>query len=121
MESLAPLKRIVVPTGDRMLVFPAIDIDWIESAGNYAIIHIKSDTHILRETLTVLEKRLPQNLFLRISRATIVNLDRVRELRADENGGHVMQLVDGTRLSIKRGIRDVQRRLETDQVTAEQG
>lgn len=97
-----------------MLVIPAIDIDWIESAGNYAIIHIGNDTHILRETLTVLEQRLPGRSFLRISRANIVNLDRVRELRPDESGGHVMQLANGTRLSIKRGIREVQKRLETD-------
>lgn len=111
---LAPLKRIVVPSGERLLVFPSLHIDWIESAGNYAIIHLGTDTHVLRETLTVLEQRLPGRQFMRISRGTIVNLDRVRELRLDEAGQHVMHLADGTRLAIKRGIREVQRRLETD-------
>ena len=112
-ETPAPLNRLVVPTGERMLVVPTAQIDWIESAGNYAVIHVGRDTHVLRETLQELEKRLPSGQYLRISRTTIVNLDRVRELRSDEEGGHVMLLADGTKVSITRGIREVQKRLET--------
>jgi two-component system, LytTR family, response regulator len=113
VEKTAPLNRLVVPTGERMLVVPAGQIDWIESAGNYAVIHVGHDTHVLRETLLELENRLAQGQFLRISRTAIVNLDRVRELRADAESGHIMVLADGTKLGITRGIREVQKRLET--------
>jgi len=109
----APLSRIVVPTGERMYVVSAPQIDWIESAGNYAVLHVGRDTHVLRETLLDLETRLGPNQFLRISRTALVNLDRVRELRADVESGHIMVLADGTKLGITRGIREVQKRLET--------
>jgi two-component system, LytTR family, response regulator len=113
VEKVSRLNRLVVPTGERMLVVQSSSIDWIESAGNYAVIHVGSDTHVLRETLLELEARLAQGQFLRISRTTLVNLDRVRELRSDASGGHVMLLADGTKLGITRGIREVQKRLET--------
>ena len=109
----APLSRIVVPTGERMYVVSAPQIDWIARAGNYAVLHVGRDTHVLRETLLDLETRLGPNQFLRISRTALVNLDRVRELRADVESGHIMVLADGTKLGITRGIREVQKRLET--------
>lgn len=112
-EKMSRLTRLVVPTGERMLVVQSATIDWIESAGNYAVIHVGPDTHVLRETLMELEARLAQGQFLRISRTTLVNLDRVRELRSDASSGHVMLLADGTKLNITRGIREVQKRLET--------
>lgn len=108
-----PLNRLVVPCGERMLIVPSGQVDWIESAGNYAVIHVARDTHVLRETLSELEDRLAQGSFLRVSRSAIVNLDRVRELRSTPEDGHVMVLSDGTRIPITRGLREVQRKLET--------
>jgi two-component system LytT family response regulator len=108
-----PLNRLIVPAGERMIVVQAPLIDWIESAGNYAIIHVGRDTHVLRETLTELDQRLAPARFMRISRSTIVNIDRIRELRSNGSGGHEMVLADGVKLPITRGIREVQHKLET--------
>lgn len=108
-----PLNRIIVPAGERMIVLQATQIDWIESAGNYAIIHVGRDTHVLRETLTELDLRLAAARFMRISRSTIVNMDRVRELRNNGGGAHEMVLADGVKLPITRGIREIQAKLET--------
>jgi len=105
------LQRLIVRMGERMIVVPAADIDWIESANNYVVLHVGRETHVLRETLTELEIRLPKGQFLRISRTAIANLNRVREIRQD-GGGHVMVLSGGDKLPITRGIREVQSRLE---------
>lgn len=112
-EKPLPLNRLVVPAGERMIVISAQQIDWIESAGNYAIIHVGRDTHVLRETLTELDQRLAAARFMRISRSTIVNMDRIRELRNNGGGSHDMVLADGVKLAITRGIREVQGKLET--------
>jgi two-component system LytT family response regulator len=106
------LQRLIVRLDERMLVISATDIDWIESANNYVILHVGHDNHVLRETLTELEIRLPKGQFLRISRTAIVNLNRVREICLD-GGGHAMVLGGGEKLPITRGIREVQARLET--------
>ena len=106
------LQRLIVRTSDRMRVIPAGSVDWIESAGNYAVLHVGAATHVLRETLAELEARLADGQFLRVSRTAVVNLDRVRELRMQPDGSHEMVVEGGVRLPITRGIREVQARLE---------
>lgn len=106
------LQRLIVRTNDRMLVIAAGSVDWIESAGNYAVLHVGAATHVLRETLSELEARLADGQFLRVSRTSVVNLDRVRELRMHPDGSHEMVIEGGVRLPITRGIREVQARLE---------
>lgn len=108
-----PLQRVIVRTGERMLVVPTSDVDWVESANNYVILHCGRTTHILRESLTELEGRLDGEQFMRISRFAIVNLARVREILTTDNGGHQLQLADGALLPVTRGIREIQARLET--------
>lgn len=105
------LQRLVVRTGERMIVVPTDTIEWIESANNYVVLHAGREAHVLRQTMTDLENRLPQGRFLRISRTAIVNLTCVREIRQDD-GGHLMILSCGEKLPITRGIREVQARLE---------
>jgi two-component system, LytTR family, response regulator len=67
--------------GGRVILLKAEEIDWVEAADNYVSLHVGSAAHLLRETMNSFEHRLPPDRFLRISRSTIVNLDRVRELQ----------------------------------------
>jgi two-component system LytT family response regulator len=85
-------------------------VDWIEAAGNYVILHVGKETHILRDTLAALEEQLPPN-FLRVSRSAVINLDRVRELQSMTAGEHIVLLQDGRQIPMTRGIREVEERL----------
>jgi len=87
------------------------DLDWIESAGNYAILHSGPKNHILRQTMSSLESQLPSDSFLRVSRSTILNLHRVKELKSEEAEKVFAILVDGQQIPVTRGLREVQRRL----------
>ena len=87
------------------------EIDSIESAGNYVSVHVGQESHILRDTLGSLEAQLPPEKFLRISRAAIVNLDRVKELQPLFKGEHVVVLRNGRRLAMTRGLREVEQAL----------
>lgn len=108
----ARMLRVLVRESGRTVVVPAGNIDWIESAGNYAVLHAGRDNHVVRETLAELEARLAQGQFFRVSRMAVVNLDRVREVRSDGQGGHSLVLGDGTQVPITRPLREVQQRLE---------
>ena len=109
----APLKRVTVRLADRLLVVDVADIDWIESANNYMVLHVGRDTHIVRETMTRLEERLPADRFVRVSRSAIVNVTRVREITLEPDGGHCLQLAGGASVPLTRGIRELQRHLES--------
>jgi len=96
------LTRLVVRTGEEVLVVRAEDVDWIESADNYVQLHVGRDTHLLRESLSRLESRLDPRMFLRIHRRTIVNIDRIDRLRPYFHGTFEVVLQGGTRLTSGR-------------------
>ena len=54
------LDRIVVKSGGRVFFLRSEEIDWIEAAGNYVELHVGKDSHLLRETMNRLEKRLDE-------------------------------------------------------------
>ena len=99
------LKRLAVKTGGQVFFLNVEEIDWIEAAGNYAGLHIKEKTHLIRETMSDLEARLDPELFLRIHRSTIVNRDHIKALAPVSNGEYVLTLHDGTRLASSRSYR----------------
>ena len=77
-------------------------VDWIEAEGVYARLHVAGESFLVRMPMHELETRLDARRFVRIHRSTIVNLDRVRELREPDPGAWVAVLENGTQLRISR-------------------
>lgn len=103
-----PLRRFLVPVS-RGLVCVSIDqIDWIESAGNYVVLHCGKENHVLRATLRSVEDSLPPGSFLRVSRSALIRIDRVKELASAAGGPPALVLQDGTRIGLTRGWREIQ-------------
>ncbi len=105
-EAPERLRRVAVRTGDRFHLVDAEDIDWIEGAGVYVRLVAGEKSHLLRTNLADFERRLDPATFLRIHRSSIVNLDRVREVRLRPHGEYVLVLEDGTRLKVSRTYSD---------------
>ncbi|HYO75962.1 MAG TPA: LytTR family DNA-binding domain-containing protein, partial [Thermoanaerobaculia bacterium] len=77
-----------------------------ESAGNYVRLHVGADRFLLRQTMHGLEEKLDPTRFVRIHRATIVNLQRIRDTRPASHGDHIVVLHDGTQLQLSRAYRE---------------
>ena len=112
-ELLADLKpgpkqqnRLAVKTGGKVLFLKLDEIDWVEAADNYVSLHVGTESHLHRETMAALEATLPADKFMRISRSTIVNLERIRELQPMFHGEYTVILRNGTRLTLSRGYRE---------------
>jgi hypothetical protein len=103
--------RIPVQNRDGVMLVEVEAIDWIESQGNYAALHAGSDTHLVRETLTRLSQRLDPERFVRIHRGAIVNVVRLKRMKALASGDALVELADGTELRASRtfagGLREV--------------
>jgi two-component system LytT family response regulator len=107
------LSRLTIKTPERVTFVSVADIDTIEAAGKYAVVHVGKENHVLRETMTHLEQRLPPNRFLRISRSVIVNLEQVMELQPMFKGENVVVLKNGKRFATSRSIREIQEKMES--------
>jgi two-component system LytT family response regulator len=106
-----PLERFLVKNGERYHVVRADEIEWVEAAANYAILHTSSGNHILRRTLTALDAELDPRRFFRTSRSHIVNLDRVREVQLAAPEEHIVIVHSGARVPLTRSLREFQQRL----------
>jgi two-component system LytT family response regulator len=94
--------RIVFKSRGRILFLPVTDIRWIGAEENYVRICTDKETHLLRETMTGLEQKLDPQMFLRVHRSAIVNLQFVKEVRTESQGDFVVHLVNGHKLSMSR-------------------
>jgi DNA-binding LytR/AlgR family response regulator len=79
------------------------EIDWMEAMDDYVCVHVGKTKHLINLRMQELESRLNEKMFLRIHRSTIVNLDRIKELRPAGDGSYQVILKDGTQLSLSRG------------------
>jgi two-component system LytT family response regulator len=105
------LTRLAVKTPGKVIFVSLVDVDTIEAAGKYAVVHVGKENHVLRETMTSLESNLPPQRFLRISRSVIVNIDRIQELQPMFKGENVILLKNGKRYPTSRSLREIQQRL----------
>ena len=106
------LERLAIKGVGQISFVKVSEIDWIEAADYYACLHVGAKTHLLRRSLAELEDELSE-MFCRIHRSTIVNLDRVRGLKLNEEGEYDVLLDHGARLRLSRRYRkQLESRLE---------
>lgn len=104
--------RILVRSSDRIVVLSLDEVDWIEAAGNYMRLHVGSEIHLLRETMSGMESRLPPDRFVRIHRSTMVQVERIKELVQMFNNEFLVVLQNGEKLKLSRTYRpELERRL----------
>jgi len=94
--------RLMLKSEGRVYFLKADEIDWIEAAHNYLVLHAGAKSHLLRETMDSLEARRAPGLFVRIHRSTMVNFERIQEICPWVRGEHAVILHDGTRLTLSR-------------------
>jgi two-component system LytT family response regulator len=96
-----PLERLVVRAAGSVTVIDVKDIDYIEAEDYYVLLHAGSKHVLYRESMRDLENLLPRS-FVRIHRSTIVNAERIVELRTHASGEHRVVLRGGTELAVSR-------------------
>ena len=94
--------RIVFKSRGRILFLPVSDIRWIGAEENYVRICTKTETHLLRQTMTDLEGKLDPDMFARVHRSAIVNLQYVKEVRTESRRDFAVLLVNGQKIPMSR-------------------
>jgi two-component system LytT family response regulator len=98
--------RLAIKSAGQVSFIKISEIDWIEAADYYASLHVGTKTHLVRRSMSELEQELDPIIFCRIHRSTIVNLDRVRSLRLNQDGEYEVLLDNGTHLRLSRRYRN---------------
>lgn len=99
------VERLVVRSLGQVAFVNVADIDWIEAAGYYTCLHVGTETHILRRSLSELEQDLGEDKFIRVHRSIVVNVDRIRGLELQTSGEYEILLTSKARLRMSRRYR----------------
>lgn len=99
-------QRLVVRSRGKVELLRLDEIDWIEAQHNYLRLYVRSEVHLLRQTIGEIESRLQPDKFLRIHRSLIVNVDRIRHLQACGYGEYLVVLQNGKSLPLSRSYRE---------------
>ena len=78
------------------------DIDWVEADGELVKVHVGDSVHLVSARMKDFESLLASGRFYRIHRSTIVNLDRIRIMDSDRDGGGSVVLSTGVQLRVAR-------------------
>ena len=74
------------------------DIIYFQAQGDYARLHTRSASHLIRVSLTTLEERWASVGFVRIHRSTLVSLPAVTQVRTER--GRCVVVLDGIELQL---------------------
>jgi two-component system, LytTR family, response regulator len=100
------LDRIMIRKRTMSVLVRAREVDWVEAADNYVELHVGKETHLMRVTMSWIQERLDPELFVRIHRSYILNVDRIQKMEPLFQGEYQFTLRDGTKLTSSRGYRD---------------
>lgn len=70
------------------------DVDWIEAAKDYVLLHTKLRSYLLRATMNAIEDQSEPSQFLRVHRSAFVRPGAVKSLAHGPSGGAVLILRD---------------------------
>ena len=99
------LERIAVKNAGSITFLKTDEITLISSEGNYVKIHTGGKTHLLRETMDAIERKLDPDKFVRLRRSAIVRIERIKELHPLFNGEFTVTLENGARITSSRRYR----------------
>jgi two-component system, LytTR family, response regulator len=98
----APLDRILIRDGGRIVPVAVKEIERIEADGDYAAVRTRGKKLLVNLPLGDFEARLDAAHFVRVHRSHLVNLDFVEAIEPFDNSQLLVRMKDGTKITASR-------------------
>jgi len=105
METSKYPERILVQSQNKLVTLSLKDVVRIEAYGDYSKIVVDSHTYLSNYGISTLEEKLNNNIFIRVHRSSIINLNKVKELNKYTKSYDVTML-NGDLVRVSRGYMD---------------
>jgi two-component system LytT family response regulator len=93
--------RIVLKNKRNLIFISVLEIKYALSSSYYAELYLKDSTkHINRISLYKLLDLLPESIFFRVNKSTIINISFVKELISEGLGEYTIIMNDGMTFSL---------------------
>ena len=99
------LSKFVIKSAGKISFASIEEIDYIESEGNYIMLHTANGKFLYRDTITNIAAKLDPDLFIRIHRSYIIKIENIKEMQSHFNGEYIITLMDNTKLKSGRSFK----------------
>ena len=110
MEDTSYPSRVLVHFNKKLITVKCEDIVWIEAYGDYSKIHTENQVYLSNFGISDLEQKLNPQLFLRVHRSSMINLDRVIELNK-YGKSYDVTMDNGEVVRVSRGYMDALKKI----------
>ena len=108
-----PLDRLAVPTREGIVLLDPRTVSHATLDGELVSVVTDGGTYLSDDTLADLQERLPRDLFERVHRRALLNLEHVDRLEPLDTGGFVAHTRGGHAVEVSRqAARELRRRLK---------
>jgi len=94
--------HIFVQKSEKLFNLPVEEIIFLEASGDYTIITTKSDQFVSSSGIGKLEEIMNPDLFIRVHRSTIININYLKEIERHFNGGMIVKMQNGKSFPVGR-------------------
>ena len=97
--------RIAIKANGSILFIDPSDVLVVQAEGNYVMLEREARSHLLRESISVMAKKLKPYGFLQIHRSVLVNASFVEEIQPHATGEYGLRLKGGKEYTVTRSYK----------------
>ena len=94
--------HIFVQKSEKLFNLPVEEIIYLEASGDYTVISTKNDQFVSSSGIGKLEELMNPDIFIRVHRSTIVNLNFLKEIERHFNGGMIVKMQNAKSFPVSR-------------------
>jgi two-component system LytT family response regulator len=96
------LERVVVKDGPKITILPVETLKWLEAQDDYVKLHSEGGKFMKKKTMRFFEDHLDPNMFIRIHRSSIININHIKQMELYEKDSYRVILKDETKLPVSK-------------------
>ncbi|MEJ2003975.1 MAG: LytTR family DNA-binding domain-containing protein [Cyclobacteriaceae bacterium] len=94
--------HLFVQKSEKLLNLEVKNIMYLEASGDYTVLSTKNDQFLSSSGIGKLEEKLDPEIFIRIHRSTIINLNFLKEIEKHFNGGLIVKMENNKTFPVSR-------------------
>jgi two-component system LytT family response regulator len=94
--------HIFVQKSEKLINLSVEEIEHLEASGDYTILTTKNDQFVSSSGIGKLEEILNPDIFIRVHRSTIININSLKEIEKHFNGGMIVKMNNGKSFPVSR-------------------
>ncbi|MBU2494589.1 MAG: LytTR family transcriptional regulator DNA-binding domain-containing protein [Bacteroidetes bacterium] len=96
------IERIVVKNGQKIIIIPVDDVDYIEAQDDYVMLHSSKGKFLKQKTMKYFDEHLDANNFMRVHRSYIVKINSIQQIELFEKESYKIILKDGKNIPVSK-------------------